>query len=347
MATNHAVGSSTLSGRTSFEMNSMTSWKQSLKNAISDPKVLLQSLDLPASLLDDLNIGHQLFPLRVPQSFVARMEKGNPKDPLLLQVLPLGLEAKIFEGFHKDPLEEQTHNPLPGLLHKYHGRILLIASGACAINCRYCFRRSFPYDENNPGTQGWDAVLQYVRNDPSITEVILSGGDPLSLTDTSLKKLLTGLENIAHVTTVRIHTRMPIVLPERIDEAFCALFAHTRLLKVMVIHANHPNELNAPVATALQKLKHLGFTLLNHAVLLRDINDTAETQIALQRKLFEFGVLPYYLNLLDRAAGTAHFEVSLSEAEILIAKMTAILPGYLVPKLVRETPGEKSKTMLR
>lgn len=322
------------------------SWKQSLKDAITDPKILLQTLELPASLLDDLNAGHRLFPLRVPKSFVARMEKGNPNDPLLMQVLPLRLEEQIFEGFVEDPLEEQTQNPLPGLLHKYKGRILLIASGACAVNCRYCFRRSFPYEENNPGTQGWDAVLDYVKKDKSISEVILSGGDPLTLTDTSLQKLIRGLEQIPHVTTLRIHSRIPVVLPERVDDHFCALFKDTRLLKVMVIHVNHPNELNDDVHHALQKLKACNFTLLNHAVLLRGINDDPEIQIALQRKLFAFGVLPYYLNLLDKAQGTAHFDISLQQAEALLKIMIASLPGYLIPKLVREIPGEASKTSM-
>ena len=329
-----------------FKLLIMTrSWKQALKNAITDPKELLKRLELPESLLESLNIGNQLFPLRIPESFLARIEKGNPKDPLLLQALPLGIEAKVIEGFTRDPLQEQTHNPIPGLLHKYHGRVLLITSGVCAINCRYCFRRSFPYSENNPGNQGWQSVLKYIENDFTISEVILSGGDPLTLTDTSLENLVRGLEAISHVTTLRIHSRIPVVLPERIDADFCTLFRNTRLEKILVVHVNHANELDEKVKIALQTLKETGFTLLNQSVLLREINDTAEAQIQLQRKLFAFGVLPYYLHLLDQVEGAAHFYVSQQEGQALIAAMMKELPGYLVPKLAREIPQELSKTI--
>lgn len=321
----------------------LPSWKESLKNAITDPEILLQTLALPKTLLDDLAIGSRLFALRVPYSYLSRIEKGNPKDPLLLQILPLGLEADNPPDFVEDPLQEIHQNPLPGLLHKYHGRVLLITSGVCAVNCRYCFRRSFPYQENNPGQRGWQTVLKYIAADQSIKEVILSGGDPLTLTEASLQKLLEGLEAIAHVTTLRIHTRIPVVLPERIDSAFCRLFESARLNKVMVIHVNHPNELDAAVGEALVKLKACGFTLFNQSVLLRGVNDSAETQIVLQQKLFACGVTPYYLHLLDPVKGAAHFAVPLAEAKMILRKMMDVLPGYLVPKLAQEIPGEKSK----
>lgn len=321
------------------------SWKHALKNAITDPRELLKRLELPESLLESFNIGNQLFPLRIPESFLARIEKGNPKDPLLLQALPLQIEAEFTEGFSNDPLEEQTQNPVPGLLHKYQGRVLLITSGVCAINCRYCFRRSFPYKENNPGTEGWQNVLAYIKSDSTISEVILSGGDPLTLTDISLQNLITGLEAISHVTTIRIHSRIPVVLPERIDADFCALFKNIKLEKILVLHVNHANELDAKVKTALYDLKSARFTLLNQSVLLREINDTLTAQIELQRKLFTFGVLPYYLHLLDQVEGTAHFYVSQKEGQILLAEMMKALPGYLVPKLAREIPHELSKTV--
>ncbi len=321
-------------------------WKTLLKQSLIQPKDLLKQLELPESLLNDLNIGHSLFPLRVTQSFINRMEKGNPQDPLLLQVLPLEPEAVNPPEFIDDPLQEQTANPLPGLLHKYQSRVLLITSGACAVNCRFCFRRNFPYDTNNPGTEGWEHVLAYIAQDLSIHEVILSGGDPLTLTDISLKNLLQGLEAIPHVTTLRIHSRIPIILPERIESDFITLFQRSRLQKVMVLHINHPNELDDSVKPALANLKIAGFQLLNQAVLLRGINDSADTQIILQRKLFQFGILPYYLHLLDRAKGTAHFEVSLAEAQCIICQMMDALPGYLVPKLVQEVPGKPSKQVI-
>jgi len=317
-----------------------------LKQSQLTPLQLLQNLNLPLTLLDELKIANRLFPLRITPGFLSRIEKGNPKDPLLLQVLPLGAEKFNPPGFVEDPLDEQSQNPLPGLLHKYHGRVLLITSGACAINCRYCFRRSFAYAENNPGQQGWDLVLAYIENDPSICEVILSGGDPLTLTDSSLKKLLTGLEKITHVQTLRIHSRIPVVLPERIDGHFGQVFQNTRLSKVMVIHTNHANELDETVFSALDALKNLGFQLLNQSVLLKGINDSTETQVALQRKLFAFGVLPYYLHLLDPVKGAAHFEVSKAEAQTIMSEIVKILPGYLVPKLAREIPGESSKRII-
>ena len=320
-------------------------WKILLRNAITDPVELLRILELPINHLAEMHQAQKAFAMRIPHGFVARMQKGNPADPLLMQVLPLGLEMLDVTDFVEDPLEEQAANHVPGLLHKYHGRVLLITNGHCAVQCRYCFRRNFPYQENNPGQKGWQQAFDYIAADSSIEEVILSGGDPLTLTDQSLQTFLTQVQNVPHLTTIRFHSRVPIVLPERIDPHFLALFKNIRLHKIMVIHCNHAQELDSSVQTALQSLKQAGFTLLNQAVLLKGINDTLPAQLDLQKKLFAYGVLPYYLHLLDRAKGAAHFEVDFATAETLIHEMRQHLPGYLVPRLARETAGEGSKTV--
>jgi len=272
------------------------------------------------------------------------MKKGDIHDPLLQQILPLGAELQEHPGFVKDPLNETAVNPISGLLHKYHGRVLLTVIGTCAINCRYCFRRSFPYHENNPGTAGWEKALEYIANDSSITEVIFSGGDPLVATDKYLFTLSQKIAAIPHVKTLRIHTRLPIVLPERITTDFIEWFTSSRLKPVLVVHCNHPQEINEEVAVRLHKLRDAKITLLNQAVLLKNINDKADILIKLSETLFEHGVLPYYLHLLDRTRGTAHFEVEEARAKQLIAKIMQKLPGYLVPKLVREIAGAPAKS---
>ena len=320
-------------------------WKQLLREAVTDPAELLEILDLPADSLAEMQQATQSFSLRVPRGLVSRMQKGNPRDPILLQVLPLGLENLEVSGFVEDPLGEQDANPVPGLLHKYHGRVLLITNGHCAVQCRYCFRRNFEYQEQNPGQKGWQRAFAYIASDPSIHEVILSGGDPLTLTDYSLKGLLQQMQNTPHVRTLRFHSRVPIVLPERIDADFLALFAPLPQQKIMVIHCNHAQELDASVLKVLRDLKDAGFTLLNQSVLLKGINDHLQTQIDLQHKLFQYGVLPYYLHLLDRTKGAAHFEVDRLTAQALVEQMRHHLPGYLVPRLARETAGEPSKTV--
>ncbi len=321
-------------------------WKTLLRDAVTDPAELLQLLNLPADHLTEMRQATNLFTLRVPHGFVARMQKGNAQDPLLLQVLPLGLETLEVPGFVTDPLGEQVANPVPGLLHKYHGRVLLITNGHCAVQCRYCFRRNFAYEDQNPGQKGWRQAFDYIAADPSIHEVILSGGDPLTLTDHSLKGLLAYVQQTPHLKTIRFHSRVPIVLPERIDADFLALFEKVPQQKIMVLHCNHTQELDTSVLKACTALKQAGFTLLNQSVLLKGINDTLQTQLDLQHKLFEYGVLPYYLHLLDHSKGTAHFEVDLVTAEALIQQMRQHLPGYLVPRLARETAGEGAKTVL-
>lgn len=322
-------------------------WKAEMANAISDPAELLSILELDKSLyLDNARLASQLFPLRVPREYIARMKKGNPDDPLLKQILPLGLEFSTVEGFLSDPVSDQSAMVAPGLLQKYHGRVLLITTGACPIHCRYCFRRHFPYSDAGVSHEGLKKALDYIASDKSIHEVILSGGDPLSLSDQRLSRLIDDIENIGHVTRLRIHTRFPIVLPERITDSLIQLLHSSRLSVVFVIHANHPNELALSVSQALTKLKSAGITLLNQSVLLKGINDSPEILVKLSEKLFEAGVLPYYLHLLDQVDGAAHFEISESDANTLLTKLIALLPGYLVPKIVKEIPGNTGKTPL-
>ena len=274
-------------------------WQLALANAITNPLELCAILELDNREFQRLLPGHSQFSLRVPRSFVAKMGKGNWHDPLLLQVLPLIEELEISPHYCEDPLQEKQVNPIPGLLHKYHGRVLLIAASGCAIHCRYCFRRHFPYEDNTPGTSGWQPVLDYIANDATITEVILSGGDPLILKDSVLANLIERLATIPHVVTLRFHTRLPTVLPERITPTLLDILTASRLQPVMVIHCNHPREIDDTAAQALAALHKAGVILLNQFVLLRGINDNAATLITLNQQLFRFGVLPYYLHLLD------------------------------------------------
>lgn len=318
-------------------------WQTALSNVITDPAELLQELALDASLLPAARIAAQQFPLKVPYSFVARMKKGDVYDPLLRQVLPLHDELQNHAGYSVDPLQENEFNPLPGLLHKYYGRVLLTVAGICGINCRYCFRRHFPYEENNPGRIGWEKVLQYIAADQTISEVIFSGGDPLIASDKLLKELIIKIAKIPHVKTLRIHTRMPIVIPMRITETLIELMTCTHLRPVIVLHCNHPQEIDMSIHNAIQKCRDANITLLNQAVLLKGVNDNADVLIELSEKLFSCGILPYYLHLLDRAQNTAHFAVSEFTAQQLLADIMSKLPGYLVPKIVREVAGAANK----
>lgn len=318
-------------------------WQQALSNAITRPEELLQLLELDPGLLNAAQAASQKFTLRVPRSFVARMQKGNLADPLLRQVLPVDAELKTYATYSTDPLGEVTANPLSGVLHKYNGRVLLITTGVCGVNCRYCFRRHFEYTDNNPGSAGWEKALAYIAQDSSIKEVIFSGGDPLIASDKRLAGLARRLEAIPHLTTLRIHTRMPVVLPERITTEFTDWFSTLRLKPVLVIHCNHPQEIDQTVATAMLSLKKAGITLLNQSVLLQGVNDDPATLVGLSERLFEIGVLPYYLHLLDKVQGAAHFEVPKATAKALIQKIMTQLPGYLVPKLVWEKAGATSK----
>ncbi|MEM1207293.1 MAG: EF-P beta-lysylation protein EpmB [Acidobacteriota bacterium] len=321
-------------------------WQRLLADGVRDLDTLLGLLDLDPDAFETFGgpAYSTPFPTRVPRGFVARMAPRDPEDPLLLQVLPVADEHRITPGFADDPLDEAAVNPVPGLLHKYRGRALLVVTGACAVHCRYCFRRHFPYTEQRSGDRDWSRALVYLGANPSIEEVILSGGDPLSLTDTKLARLADGIAAIPHVRRLRIHSRLPVVLPDRIDDAFLAWFAdRSRWRPVMVIHANHPNELDASVASAIGRLRSAGVTVLNQTVLLRRVNDDVRILEKLSEALFESGVMPYYLHTLDPVQGAAHFALRPGDAQRLAWDLAKHLPGYLVPRLVTDVPGAPAK----
>ena len=319
-------------------------WQAELARAIKDPAELLRMLDLGDDLLPQAHRAAELFPLRVPHGFVARMRKGDARDPLLLQVLPLGHELEDVPNFSADPVGDLAAMTVPGVLHKYHGRVLLVLTGACAVHCRYCFRRHFPYSEANPATDHWNTALDYIRADHSISEVILSGGDPLALSDARLSALVAQLDTIPHLQRLRIQTRVPVVLPQRVDDALLHWMSATRLAVVIVLHINHANELDDTTRAAFAQLERTGARLYNQAVLLRGINDHAQTLQELSEALFTARVTPYYLHLLDRVSGAAHFDVAELHAQQLMDEVHTRLPGYLVPRLVREQVAAPYKT---
>ena len=312
-------------------------WQQELQLCISSIPELEAALQICLPHIDNK------FALRVPKSFVARMQLGDSNDPLLRQVLPTAAENKIVPGFIKDPLQEANYNPIAGLLHKYHARVLLTIASGCAINCRYCFRREFPYAANNPSKIAMQKIFTYIEQDLSINEVILSGGDPLIAKDNYLEWIIKQLEQIPHLDTIRLHTRIPIVIPNRITNEFINILVNTRLQPVIVLHCNHPNEIDNSVINMADKLRNANITLLNQSVLLAGVNDNSATLIQLSRRLFKAGILPYYLHILDKVAGSAHFEVSTENSKKIYQDILEQLPGYLVPKLVREIPGAKHK----
>ena len=318
------------------------SWQRRLAESFNDPDQLLRYLGIEPSLLPVSRDAADQFRMLVPRGFAARMEKGNPADPLLRQVLPIKAELEREPGFSADPVGDAAAMLSPGILQKYRGRVLLITTGACAVHCRYCFRRHYPYfDASTPG--GWRTQLACLHSDPTIAEVILSGGDPLMLDDVSLGGLIRELEEIPHLTRLRIHSRLPIVLPERVGPDLARLLADSRLQTVLVVHCNHRQELSPEVATALQQFKQAGITLLNQTVLLRGVNDRTETLCELSEALFSYGVLPYYLHVLDRVAGAAHFALPRERIRLLGRELGEYLPGYLAPRLVYEQAGAESK----
>ncbi|NBI42776.1 EF-P beta-lysylation protein EpmB [[Haemophilus] felis] len=319
-------------------------WTDLLASAISDPKKLLHILHLPEESFAQAMEARRLFPLRVPLPFIQKMEKGNPQDPLFLQVMSAAEEFIQVEGFVKDPLEEQK-SVVPSLLHKYKNRLLLMVKGGCAVNCRYCFRRHFPYAENKGNKENWQKAIDYIANHSEIEEVIFSGGDPLMAKDHELTWLISRLEGIPHLHRLRIHTRLPVVLPQRITEEFCQLLQNCRLQSILVTHINHPNEIDNELAKAMLALKKVGVLLLNQSVLLKNINDNAETLKQLGDKLFKIHILPYYLHLLDKVEGASHFYIPDEEAARIYKKLQSITSGYLVPKLAREISKEPNKTL--
>jgi EF-P beta-lysylation protein EpmB len=319
-------------------------WQIALSQSIDDFDTLAKRLKLKINDLKLAKKAEQDFALKIPQAWLKKIKRADPDDPLLRQVLPLGKELTHVAGFEPDSLQELQASPTPGMLHKYRSRVLLIMSGSCAINCRYCFRRNFPYNQHQKGQGQWQQALEYIAQDPQINEVIFSGGEPLLLPDNVLEKLAIQLAQLPQLKTLRIHTRLPVFIPERLDHDFLKWFTNGRFKAVMVLHINHPNEIDAKFAKKMQTLKKKGVTLLNQSVLLKGVNDDAQILKALSEKLFfDCGIQPYYLNLLDKIKGVAHFLVARNKASLIYQELLGLLPGYLVPKLVVEIPGEASK----
>jgi len=320
-------------------------WRQLMRDCVREPGTLLSMLGLD-ELARRVPADSAGFPLRVPLGFIARMRYGDPHDPLLRQVLPLDEELIPVAGFVHDAVGDLDRRLAAGVLHKYRGRALLIATASCAVHCRYCFRRHFPYADETASSNGWRDAVTAIGNDPQIEEVILSGGDPLSLATSKLSELTAQLQEFPHVRRLRIHSRLPIVLPERVDQALLTWLDNLPMQKVLVVHANHGNEFDARVDAAMAALARIGVTLLNQAVLLRDVNDSADALADLSERGFAAGVLPYYLHQLDRVTGAAHFEVPDARARQLVEQLRDRLPGYLVPRLVREIAGHLAKQPL-
>ncbi|MDO9048940.1 MAG: EF-P beta-lysylation protein EpmB [Methylobacter sp.] len=318
-------------------------WQQQLAEAFNNIEDLCRYLHLSPDDLPVSIAAAESFPLRVPLSFAACMEKGNPHDPLLRQVLPIKEELFAYPGFSNDPVGDLASATRIGVLHKYHGRVLFINTGSCAINCRYCFRRNFPYADLQLSKQKEDAAIKAIQNDTSISEVILSGGDPLLLSESRLARLIRQLDGIKHLKRIRIHSRLPIVLPARITDEFINTLTQSPKQIIIVVHCNHANEINDRVIAACNSLRNSAITLFNQSVLLKGVNDNAEVLCKLSEQLFSHGIIPYYLHLLDKATGTGHFEVSEEDALALIRQVQTALPGYLVPKLVKERAGAESK----
>ena len=323
-------------------------WLQQLADVITEPAELLEYLALSDS--PEWQKGHdarRLFALRVPYAFARRMKKGDPNDPLLLQVMTSANEFIATPGYSTDPLEEQDDAiAVPGLLHKYINRALLLVKGGCAVNCRYCFRRHFPYQENQGNKANWRHALDYIRQQPELDEIIFSGGDPLMAKDHELAWLLDEIETIPHIKRLRIHSRLPVVIPARITKALTQRFSQSRLQILLVTHVNHANEIDSEFCDAMTRLKRANVTLLNQGVLLRGVNDNADTLAKLSNALFDAGIMPYYLHVLDRVQGAAHFMVPDDEARLIMRELMTKVSGYMVPKLTREIGGEPSKTTI-
>lgn len=316
----------------------MAYWQQVLASGFSEPAALLEYLKIKPEQVPLSFAAHQQFKTLVPLGFAEKMQAAEPNCPLLRQVLPVMNEIEPSTGYSHDPLQEQGSNPLPGVLHKYQGRILVTLAGSCAINCRYCFRRHFPYQDNQISPSQWQQIIDYLQSELQVEEVIFSGGDPLLVKSKRLQHYIESLASIKHLTTIRFHSRIPVVLPERIDDELIAILQQSPLQKVMVIHANHPAELCHQTSNAFKRLADAGVHLLNQSVLLKGVNDNASILAQLNKKLFKQGVLPYYLHLLDKVVGAAHFDVPLADAQQIYKALQNQLPGYLVPNLVREDP---------
>lgn len=327
-----------------LDISNESDWRADFAQGIRSAEDLLKHVNLTpedVDLAEGANLG--AFPLRVPQSYVAKIEKGNPRDPLLLQVLPLKQEFQPQPGYVKDPLHEEEYNTAPGVIHKYLNRALFVATQACAIHCRYCFRRHFPYSDNAMTADKLKAALDYIASRQELDEVILSGGDPLSLSDAKLFQVLDGLNSIQHLKRIRIHTRLLAIMPNRVTDAFLVGLKALQKHIVIVVHINHPNEIDDQFIQAAGLLRKAGVHLLNQTVLLAGINDNVQTLNQLSHRLMDAGVLPYYLHLLDPVEGASHFNISDAQAIQFVRELLEQLPGYLVPKLVREVAGFKNK----
>lgn len=321
-------------------------WQRELRQSFTSPEALGKALNLDSNWIELHSQARQLFPMRVPRPFVALMEPGNPKDPLLLQVLPLQNEFEPAAGFTQDPLEEQSLSGPTGLLHKYKSRVLIVLRGGCAVNCRYCFRRHFPYHEHHVSRRELDEIDAYLAQHTEINEVILSGGDPLMARDQHLAEVIQRMEAHPHLSRIRIHTRLPVVIPQRLTQQLATLLSDSRLDAAIVLHINHHQEISTTLKERLSLYRAQGIWLFNQSVLLRDVNDSVASLTTLSEHLFSAGVLPYYIHQLDRVAGAAHFEVPEEEARFIMQGLLEELPGFLVPKWVREVGGERSKTPL-
>ena len=321
-------------------------WQQELRLAVRDVAQLIAATELPAGFADRARKAAQSFPFFAPWPYIGRMVKGDPADPLLRQVLPLVEELDEKRGFTDDPVGDSAARLNAGLLQKYHGRALLITTGVCAVHCRYCFRRHYPYSEAPKSADDWQPAVDRIAADPAIDEVILSGGDPLTLVDRQLAELTQRIAALSHVRRLRIHTRLPIVIPQRVTTDLLDWLCGTRLTPIMVVHANHPQEIDDSTAAALSRLIDAGIPVMNQSVLLRGVNDSAQALIGLSRRLVDLRVMPYYVHQLDHVAGAAHFEVPAETGRQIIDELRAHLPGYGVPRYVQEIVGANSKVEL-
>ncbi|MEL0636540.1 EF-P beta-lysylation protein EpmB [Marinomonas sp. TI.3.20] len=328
-----------------IQTESTLTWSQHLSKALTSLPELIQHLALPTNMVKDGNEAQNTFKLLVPRPYLSRIEPGNPLDPLLLQILPSAAEMRLVPGYTTDPLEEADHSPQKAIVHKYKRRLLVITTGTCAVNCRYCFRRHFPYGENQLAQAEWQSVIDYLKAHPEVNEVILSGGDPLMMKDALLADKIHKLEALPQIKRLRIHSRLPVVIPQRVCDEMLAWIKNSRLDIIMVWHINHANEVDEDVIHAAQQLKHAGVTLLNQGVLLKGINDSVKAQVDLSEAVFKAGLLPYYMFTLDPVEGAAHFDISVEQAQRLMGKVAAELPGYLVPRLAKEIPGKQAKTV--
>lgn len=331
-------------------------WRVAMKLAIRSGKELRSLLSLPDPKSSDkagngpdeafVVASEKDFPTFVPLEYLSRIVPGDLNDPLLRQVLPVLDEDQDAPGFTADPVGDLEVMPANGVLHKYHRRVLLVTTGACGVHCRYCFRREFPYSEASATGLSMEAAIRYLRDHQEIEEVLLSGGDPLTLVDEKLKATLEGIESIPHVKRLRVHTRMPIVIPQRITPELIQIFRGTRLATWFVVHANHPNELDEHVLERLGQLIDSGIPVLNQAVLLKGVNDQVEVLESLCSKLINHRIQPYYLHQLDRVRGASHFEVPIERGLEIIEALRELLPGYAMPQYVVENAGAKSKTVI-